>query len=73
MNKLCRDNHLIWPMEAGGGPNFSLINPTASHDLLLRKLRADFVLTKDPQWPYERQVCGKMHREGSRFKTAGVH
>ena len=32
MNKLCRDNHLIWPMEAGGGPNFSLINPTASQD-----------------------------------------
>ena len=44
MNKLCRDNHLIWPMEAGGGPNFSLINPTASHLFLVHLSLLGYVL-----------------------------
>ena len=35
-------------------------------------LRADFVLTKDPKWPYEGQFCGKIDREGSCGKAAGV-
>ena len=30
MIKLCRGNHLIWPMGVGGSPNFYPINPTAS-------------------------------------------
>ena len=30
MIKLCRDNHLIWPMGLGGGPKFYPINPAAS-------------------------------------------
>ena len=33
MIKLCRDNHLIWPMEAVVGPNFYPINPAASQIL----------------------------------------
>ena len=33
--------------------------------------RADFVLTKDPKWPYEEQFCGKKDREGSCNKAAG--
>ena len=49
--------------------------PAPTHPVLLRKrrvlLRADFVLTKDPKWPYEGQFCGKLDREGSCSKAAG--
>ena len=50
--------------------------PTPTLSVLLRKrpvvLRADFVLTKDPKWPYEGQFSGKIDREGSCSKAAGV-
>ena len=43
---------------------------------LLRKrpvlLRANFVLTKDQKRPYYGHFCGKIHREGSCSKAAGV-
>ena len=34
-------------------------------------LRADFVLTKDPKWPYKGQFRGKIDMEGSSSKAAG--
>ena len=37
-----------------------------------KTLRANFVLTKDRKRPYYRHFCGKMHREGSCSKAAGV-
>ena len=50
--------------------------PTTTLSVLLRKrpvlLRADFVLTKDPKWPYEGQFCGKVDREESCSKAVGV-
>ena len=50
--------------------------PTPTLAILLRKqpalLRADFVVTKDPKWPYEGRFCGKIDREGSCSKAAGV-
>ena len=51
--------------------------PTPSQGLsaLLRKwhvlLRAVFVLTKDPNFPSEGRVCGKLDREGSCSKVSG--
>ena len=33
MIKLCRDNHLIWPMGIGGSPNSCPINPTEAHNI----------------------------------------
>ena len=55
----------------GGGKT-----PTPKISALLRKrpalLRANFVLTKDRKRPYYRHFCGKIHREGSCSKAAGV-
>ena len=34
MIKLCKDQHLIWPMGVGGGPNYYPINPTASQKFM---------------------------------------
>ena len=45
-----------------------------SYSVLLGKrpvlLRADFVLTKDPRWPCEGQIGGKIDTEGSCGKAA---
>ena len=51
--------------------------PTPTLSVFLRKrpvlLMGDFVLMEDPKWPYERQFCGKIDREGSCCsKAAGV-
>ena len=50
--------------------------PTPKISALLRKrpvlLRANVVLTKDRKRPYYGHFCGKMHREGSCSKAAGV-
>ena len=47
--------------------------PTPKISALLRKrpvlLQADSVLTKDRKWPYYRDFCGKIHREGSCSKA----
>ena len=64
-----------------GLPQFLIIErggktPTPKISALLRKrpvlLRADFVLTKDRKRPYYGYFCGKIHREGSCSKAAGV-
>ena len=34
-------------------------------------LGTEFVLMKDPKWPYKGQFCGKIDREGSCSKAAG--
>ena len=49
--------------------------PTPTNSVSLRKLlavllRADLVLTKNPKWPYEAQLCGEL-MEGSCSKAAG--
>ena len=50
--------------------------PTPKISAFLRKrpvlLRANFVLTKDRKRPYYGHFCGKIHREGSCSKAAGV-
>ena len=47
---------------------------TPTHSALLRKqpvsLRADFVLTKVLNWPYERRFYGKTDRDGSCSRAA---
>ena len=50
MIKLCRDNYLIWPMEAVVGPNSYPINPTASH---ISREFMKAVLTKGPVMRWE--------------------
>ena len=52
--------------------------PTPTLSALLRKspllLRADFVLIKDPKWPYEGQFCDKQTgRRGLVVKRPGLY